>query len=221
MNFTKNVALLFGMVAVLGLSSCGAKKDKKGACCEDHKTEAVETKGGCCGDKAEAKGGCCADKAEAKSCCSEKAEILEGVMTLDAFAKQADSLVGKQVTVSGVVDHVCSHSGKKCFLSSKETEGLSLQVLVGGEIKAFDKALMGAEIAATGVVRENRIPAAKVAAQKAALSEKLEEEHSEEEGHHCSRGLVSVDKMEKWMKENNKDYYAIYYMEGLKYVEVQ
>ena len=211
MKFTKNVALLLSMVAVFGLSSCGAKKDKKGGCCDDHKKEVVETKGGCCGDK----------KEEAKSCCSEKAEVVDGVMSLDAFTKQAETLVGKQVTVSGVVNHVCSHSGKKCFLSSKETEGLSLQVLVGGEIKAFDKALIGVEIAATGVVKENRIPAAKVAAQKAALSEKLEEEHSEEEGHHCSRGLVSVDKMEKWMKENNKDYYAIYYMEGLKYVEVQ
>ena len=33
----------------------------------------------------------------------------------------------------------------------------------------------------------------------------------------CAAELSNISEMRKWMKERNKDYYVIYYMDGLNY----
>lgn len=190
--------MLFSVVAVLGFMSCAQGKKKEGcsnggSCCGGEKTETVAT-----------------------VALDESARAV----ALEDIARDGEKLVGKQVKVRGVVDHVCSHAGKKCFIS-KEGSDASLQILAGGEVKAFSKELMGKEIEATGVMKEHRITNKQVEAQKASLKKKMETNADEKTAHACSRGMVNVEKMEAWMKTNSKDYYPIYFMEGLKYVEVQ
>jgi len=46
------------------------------------------------------------------------------------------------------------------------------------------------------------------------LQERIEGGESVES---CSSEMENVEKMLKWMIDNNKDYYAIYYMEGLSF----
>lgn len=189
--------MLLCATAVLGLMSCAQGKKKEGcnsggSCCSGNKTEAVAT----------------------------TAKESAGSVALENIARDGEKLIGKQVTTSGVVDHVCSHAGKKCFISKEGSEE-SLQVLAGGEIKAFGKELMGKEIEVTGVMKEHRITSEQVEAQKAALKKRMEGNVDDKTEHACSRGMVNVEKMESWMKANKKDYYPIYYMEGMKYAETK
>lgn len=69
-------------------------------------------------------------------------------VTIDEFEKVAPEYVGKQVSVVGIVDHVCKHGGKKILFVSD-----SSSVHVDSEVR-FDEALIGEEITLTAIVEE-------------------------------------------------------------------
>ena len=71
---------------------------------------------------------------------------------MDTISTQID----KEVRVYGTVNHVCKHSGMKCFIVN-ENEDISIQIMAGGIIKSFDNDLVGSEIEAVGVVKEYRM----------------------------------------------------------------
>ena len=121
----------------------------------------------------------------------------------------ASGLVGKTVVVTGMVDHVCSHSGRRCFIAD-DKEDLSIRVEAKGEIKGFNKELVGSTIEVTGILREQKLPKAKIEEMEAAARKK-------NDGDHCSTELNNVLNMKKWMKDNQKDYYSIYYIDGSSY----
>jgi len=72
-------------------------------------------------------------------------------LSVDLFDTEAGKFVDQQVAVSGIVDHVCKHSGKRLKLV---TDGGSVHV--DSEVR-FDDALVGNEVQLTGIVREQRI----------------------------------------------------------------
>ncbi len=144
----------------------------------------------------------------------------ESVATSNASAKPAQSvakllssasgLVNQTVVVSGIVDHVCKHSGKRCFIAD-ENDDVSIRVEAKGEIKGFNKELVGSTIVMTGVLRENKLSKAKIEEMESNARQKNEGQD------HCSTELNNVLNMKKWMKDNNKDSYSIYYIEGASY----
>ena len=73
------------------------------------------------------------------------------VIPLSEFNAQAAAYVDKEVTTSGVVDHVCKHGGKRLFLVNDEAD-----LHIDGEDR-FDESLSGSEIEVTGIVREFRV----------------------------------------------------------------
>lgn len=98
------------------------------------------------------------------SCGQTKSDLVEGtdspgtdiavevpMLSVDAFDVEAGNYVGKEVAITGIVDHVCKHSGKKLKLV---TDGGSVHV--DSETR-FDDALVGNEIRLTGIVKEERI----------------------------------------------------------------
>lgn len=79
-------------------------------------------------------------------------EILETPkITLGEFDTKAGEFIGKELEVTGIVDHVCKHGGKKILLVTDEGDAH----VVSNE--RFDEALMGSEISLVGVVLEERI----------------------------------------------------------------
>lgn len=76
-------------------------------------------------------------------------EIVEIAMA--DFESKAGELIGKEVKVSGVVDHVCKHDGKKIHLVNGDN---SLHV---SNDKRFDESLSGSEISVTGIVEEEKV----------------------------------------------------------------
>lgn len=133
---------------------------------------------------------------------------------LDNFLTQADQLVNDTVTVEGYVTHTCKHSGKRCFIVG-EDENTTLRVEAGGEIKGFDRDLTGKKIAVKGVVMERRLTKEYIDQYE----EKVKAKEMKEDGsaESCQKEYQNIAKMREWMKENNKDYYAIYYVDGQSY----
>ncbi len=70
---------------------------------------------------------------------------------LSEFESKAGEFVGKEIKVSGIVDHVCKHGGKKILLVDGDN---SLHVFNDNR---YDEELSGSEISLIGVVEEEKI----------------------------------------------------------------
>lgn len=134
--------------------------------------------------------------------------------TLEKLLEGIDAQVGKEVKVRGIVTHVCKHAGKKCFITGESGKG-SLQVMAKGKITAFDKELVGSEIEVTGIVQEHRMAKDVIdGREQSAHDMKDKGEASMEQ---CDAVLSNVREMREWMEKNNKDYFAIFYIDGETY----
>ncbi|MCF6366039.1 MAG: hypothetical protein L3J35_07540 [Bacteroidales bacterium] len=67
------------------------------------------------------------------------------------FESKAGEFVGKEIEVSGIVDHVCKHGGKKILLVDGD---FSLHVF---NDERYDEDLSGSKVAVIGVVEEEKI----------------------------------------------------------------
>jgi len=132
---------------------------------------------------------------------------------LDKLLAVADQNVDKTVTVVGYVTHTCKHSGKRCFIVG-ESHKASLRVEAKGDIGGFNRELVGSKLSITGVLKEYRLTQDYINKMEKEVQVKKEDDESAES---CDTELNSISSMRKWMKDNNKDYYVIYYIDGMKY----
>lgn len=138
--------------------------------------------------------------------------------SLDSLLRSAEDLVGQTVTVRGFVTHTCKHSGRRCFIVG-EDQKVSMRVEAKGEIGGFNRELIGSELAITGVLRENKLSKEAIDKQEETLNEQKALGTADEEA--CDASLSNLRSMREWMKENNKDYYGVYYMDGESYEVIE
>ena len=72
-------------------------------------------------------------------------------INLSEFDTKAGEFVGKEIKVSGIVDHVCKHGGKKILLVDGDN---SLHVFNDNR---YDEELSGSTVSLIGVVEEEKI----------------------------------------------------------------
>lgn len=137
---------------------------------------------------------------------------------LEKLLAEADKMIDKTVVVIGTVTHTCKHSGKRCFIVGEDGK-TSFRVEAKGDIGGFNKELVGSELAIKGILKERRLTKEEINAQEEAVNEKKAKEDGSAET--CQAELDNISSMRDWMKENNKDYYAIYYMDGENYEVVE
>ncbi|MDR1273289.1 MAG: OB-fold nucleic acid binding domain-containing protein [Odoribacteraceae bacterium] len=138
---------------------------------------------------------------------------------LDSLLLVADNLVDKSVSVRGFVTHTCKHSGKRCFIVGKDGK-TSFRVEATGEIGGFNRELVGSEIEVKGVVKERRLTAEFIDRHEKEVNE---QQATDEDGsaESCAAELENIQQMRAWMKEHDKGYYSIYYMDGESYEVVE
>lgn len=129
----------------------------------------------------------------------------------------AESYIDKEITVRGYVTHTCKHAGKRCFLTG-EGQKHSIRVEAKGKIGSFDKQLEGSQLKVNGILREQRLSKVEIADMESNVSERLEKEEASAET--CEAELANINEMKEWMEAHGKDYYSIYYIDGLDYEEV-
>ncbi len=136
---------------------------------------------------------------------------------LDDLLKVAEQYVDKTVKVSGHVTHTCKHSGKRCFIVG-ESENASMRIEAKGEIGGFNRELVGSKIKVTGPIKERKLSLEYIDQMEKDVNAKKVEDGSAES---CQAELQNINEMRQWMKDNNKDYYSIFYMDGQEYEVVE
>jgi len=135
------------------------------------------------------------------------------VFELDDFLAVAEQKVDQTITVVGFVTHTCRHAGKKAFIVG-ESKGTTFRVEAEGEIRGFASDLIGSKLAITGIIKEDHL-------SEEVIDEMENNVRSLQEGgasaELCEAELGNINEMRAWMRERNKNYYAIYYMEGITY----
>ncbi|MFB6317632.1 hypothetical protein [Saccharicrinis sp. FJH54] len=144
-----------------------------------------------------------------------KAEAEVITVNVSELIGSLDQNVDKVVVVSGTVDHVCSHSGRRAFLIDSTGEQ-SIRIEAAGDIESFGKELVGSNLKVKCVIKEDRLTADDIQQKEAAVLEKHPED-AEADGENCSIEMQNIKQMRQWMKDNGKDYYATYYAEGISY----
>ena len=142
-----------------------------------------------------------------------QAESSSSAVELDQLLTMAEQKVDETVTVIGYVTHTCIHSGKKCFIVG-ESQQVSLRVMAAGEIETFSADLIGSKLAITGILKEQHVSEESINEQETTVK-LLENEEGMEET--CAAELSNISEMRQWMADNGKDYYVMYYMDGLKF----
>lgn len=136
---------------------------------------------------------------------------------LDDLLKVADQYIDKTVRVEGHIAHTCKHSGKRCFIVG-ESENASMRIEAKGDIGGFNRELVGSKVRVTGPVKERRISLEYIDQMEKDVNVKKAEDGSAES---CQAELNNINEMRQWMKDNNKDYYSIFYMDGQEYEVVE
>ncbi|OJV75859.1 MAG: hypothetical protein BGO34_06500 [Bacteroidia bacterium 44-10] len=139
------------------------------------------------------------------------------VVDVDSLYAIAESMIDKEIAVRGYVTHTCKHSGKRCFLTG-EGQQHSIRVEAKGEIGGFNRELEGSQLVVNGILRERRLTQAEIADMEKSTNEKLSQEDGSAET--CAAELANINEMKEWMKAQGKDYYSIYYIDGLNYEEI-
>jgi hypothetical protein len=138
----------------------------------------------------------------------------EAALDIARLMAMASENVDKEITIEGVVTHVCKHSGKRCFIKDTTTN-TSIRVEAKGEIGGFNSELSGSAILVQGIIRENRLSHDYIMEWEAKTLE--QKDQSEIDQNQCSAELSNIQEMKDWMAANNKNFYSIYYVEGINY----
>ncbi len=135
------------------------------------------------------------------------------VITVESLLAHPDDYDGKQVRITGMVTHVCKHSGKRLhLLGSDEKTRVRLEA---GEIGQFDRSLEGSNIIAIGVFRREVIDEAYLAKWSEELTKGEHNDHDSEDERE-----EEVDKMNRYrsmMKESEKGYLENFWVDGLSF----
>ena len=158
------------------------------------------------------------------ACCEKTAISVDSLMAI------APEIVGDTIEVDGLCSHLCKHGGRKAFLVGTDST-IVLRCESTAEMGgAFAPDCIGKTLAVTGVVCENRIGEAEVAAmearQAAADSASRAQEACAKEKK--AQGQDSIDSFEARMADyrakiaarseaEGKNYLSFYYLEAISY----
>lgn len=86
---------------------------------------------------------------------NEEIVISEEPMALGLaeFREKAGELVGTQVTLEGMVLHVCRHGGDKMFITADDPD-IRIKITASGDMAVFQPELEGSYVVVTGIVEE-------------------------------------------------------------------
>ena len=134
------------------------------------------------------------------------------VFSISDFDNEAENYVGKEIKLKGIVDHVCSHSGRRLKLTDEKGE-ITIRVDATEELGNFDKEITGQIAIVTGIVKMEKYEGSQILAMEEAKNDELTEEEINSVHHQTE--LKEIIRAKKWMKDNNKDYYPNYALEGI------
>ncbi len=168
----------------------------------------------------------------------EKAAEVTTVAVADFDAK-AEGFVGQTLAITGTVNHVCKHSGKRLFLIGDDPE-TTIKVEAGPEIGTFDIALEGSKIRVEGIVEVLKVDkeyldnwegeacaAEKQSIENAAakgqekVAEAAESVDTEAQAQQDEAAKAQIEEMRKQVAESEHGYLAFYSLQATSFEEIK
>ncbi len=156
-------------------------------------------------------------------------------ISVDSLLANADSFVDKEVALSGLCTHICSHGAKKIFLMGSD-DTKTIRVEAKEELGAFKQECVNSNVLVRGELKEERIDEAYLSDWEKKIAEETEEEHGEGDGAGCAtekkaRNEGESDSSQERIKDfreriaerkasEGKEYLSFYYIECSSY-EIQ
>ena len=143
----------------------------------------------------------------------EKSTEVTNRISIDNFDIKAGEFVNQKIAITGIVDHICKHGGKKLLLVSDNTK---IHVTSN---KRFEDTLIGSEITLSGIVKEEIIDEA--------YCLKLENDNikNHSEGRNNSDDFkkkeMHIQKYRDEMKQKNTDHLSNYSLEYISHKEIK
>ena len=156
----------------------------------------------------------------AASCGSnvEKQDTMQLTVS-DITAKTAD-YVGQEVSITGTVEHVCRHGGKRLFIIGEDPKD-RFKITAGPAVGTFDMSLEGSDIRVVGVVQEQVIDEAYLdnweaevgAGAKPEVGHQGHDRSNIEEEDHSEESVRQINMMRKKLEESGKESLSFYSLE--------
>lgn len=90
---------------------------------------------------------------------------------------------GRTVSIEGIIDHMCRHSGDKMRVAQLDDSEMSIQVRLGELMNQFSQELEGSHVALTGVFKVELV--------------NMEELDHHDDGHDCESTTEAIALMEQ------------------------
>ncbi len=145
------------------------------------------------------------------------------------FEKNAHQYIGRTVEITGIVDHVCKHGGKKMFLVDTKSDG-RIKVTIGDDLAAFTQDLIGETVKVKGIVEELRVDEDYINQMESRSDENikekgdglhLEKEPGKHEEHDDHEQNDKVKALRQKLKDSGKDYLSFFSIQAIEYETVQ
>ncbi len=143
-------------------------------------------------------------------------------VTVANFKEKAPELVGKEVVIEAIVDHICKHGGKKMILVSEDTDA-RVKVTPQEGMGAFKPELEGEVVKVIGVVDEMKVDEDYLNNWEDEVKEGLKKEkgihEGKEEAMKSKEGksekmaedpMKQINALRKKLKESGKDHLSYY-----------
>lgn len=156
---------------------------------------------------------CNSDKNKEKEPYTQAENTEIPVIDIGNFDSDAANYVSKEVSVQGIVDHVCKHGGKKILLVTDNGK-----VHITSE-ERFDEKLVGSEITLNGIVVEERIDEATCLQMEEDNIKSHSEGKSSQEQFDAKK--EHIKKYRDQMKAENLEYISNYSLSYLSHSEIK
>jgi hypothetical protein len=142
--------------------------------------------------------------------CEAEEPVFQNV---ESLLQKADSLLGKTVHVSGLIEHVCKHGGKRFKILS--TDGsIELKIELGEEFGAVREDIVGNRVMVTGTLKSSEMDAKMVKAWE----KKMKMNHAgEEDTEHYKQELAEIQEIHQKVISGQIPFYTMYSLQAKEY----
>jgi len=144
-------------------------------------------------------------------------------VTVDEVLADIQTYVDQEILISGTVNHVCSHGGKRMFIMGTNPDA-AIKITPNNVIGIFEKELEGSDVLVTGLVKELRIDESYVAELEKEVAEGADNEaiHDHSAGTHDEEAenekKAQLDAMRNKIAESEQGYYSQFWIEASEFV---
>ena len=149
------------------------------------------------------------------SCAGDSAETPAVDVTVAQFNANPADYTGKTVNISGTVDHVCKHGGKRMFLMGPDpADRVKIE---NGDTPPFDVSLEGSDLMVHGIVHVLKVDAHYLANWEAELAAGEGDETAEEQ---ATADLCEINSLRQRLSDSGEDFLGFYHIECKSFEEV-